>query len=758
MAPRTLYEILGLGITADVHDIKLAYRQLANEYHPDKNTTPQATALFQDLNQAYHTLTNATLRAEYDLSIGISEPRAHMNHDDNVSHMALPDLDFKIRENMMSVTIDVTDIMFLAFVEQCEHHYDIAPIDRGHHGLQFRFDYRSPNEDEHYGSISLTFYPSTARLHVQGSSYLLWVEEHLPSIYANTETRFSSQISKWAYLSRQRGIGWKRESRRQRSSVDLALTTSAAPSESPGPTPTAAVCMPAVTTSLTAAPVVPTQDLAATPHAAAASSMHADSPTVTASTAITAVAQNTMVSITSPGGTTGGTPDDIQSPDVSNSIAATHLLSVAASPPDATTSTDSDAATATIHQPAENATQSTGCTRATRQASKSATPAVDSVKPAKAKKEARKTKPKKVKKDSPDHHPTHHTNSQPCQPGCHVSATDAKDMIRCSLCMVWFHNVCVGEDRRYVGVWTCVSCRCLPAVVLNLQTQVNALASSLAAYQHKETAQNDEINRLKSDNNRLMQKVNNLQNTNSDLTKLIETMSDTCISTLNMAESSSDNFSRDASISVPTTNKFDVLSKLPGDDVTRDSPRRSQDKRVRFAEVPRQTVRPVSVTVVGSSIVRGVAPVLNQSKEYSVDGFVFPSRTAKQINSTLKSIPKSDITVVAAGSNNIEGQPVKDCVDQVRQVVDNISRKRHNRTVIMCQIPHRCDKPYLNQKIDDVNSRIAKEIKRYNNVHILEHSVVKDDFKKDLLHFNERGVTKFALQIRHEIRKLSSPK
>ena len=134
-----------------------------------------------------------------------------------------------------------------------------------------------------------------------------------------------------------------------------------------------------------------------------------------------------------------------------------------------------------------------------------------------------------------------------------------------------------------------------------------------------------------------------------------------------------------------------------------------QGKRVRFTEVPRQTVRPVSVTVVGSSIVRGVAPLLKQSKEYSVDGFVFPGRTAKQINSTLKSIPKSDITVVSTGSNNIEGQPSKDCVDEVRQVVDNISRKWHNRTVIMCQIPHRFDKPHLNQKIDNVNSRIAKK-------------------------------------------------
>ena len=60
-----------------------------------KTLPPQATALFQDLNQAYHTLTNATLRAEYDLSIGISEHCAHMNHDDNVSHRTLPNLDFK---------------------------------------------------------------------------------------------------------------------------------------------------------------------------------------------------------------------------------------------------------------------------------------------------------------------------------------------------------------------------------------------------------------------------------------------------------------------------------------------------------------------------------------------------------------------------------------------------------------------------------------------------------------------------------------
>ena len=210
------------------------------------------------------------------------------------------------------------------------------------------------------------------------------------------------------------------------------------------------------------------------------------------------------------------------------------------------------------------------------------------------------------------------------------------------------------------------------------------------------------------------------------------------------------------SVSVPTNNRFAALSQLPENSAPSDMQR--QGKRVRFADIPRPTTTPVSVSVIGSSIVRGVAPLLNKSKEYSVDGFVYPGRTAKQINGCLRHIPTSDISVVSAGSNDIENHSVPDCVNEVKKVIDNISRKRRGKTVIMCQIPHRYDKPLLNSKIDEVNIRIADEIKRYSNVHILTHTVVKADFKNDLLHFNERGVAKFALQIRHVIRKLRSSK
>ena len=99
----------------------------------------------------------------------------------------------------------------------------------------------------------------------------------------------------------------------------------------------------------------------------------------------------------------------------------------------------------------------------------------------------------------------------------------------------------------------------------------------------------------------------------------------------------------------------------------------------------------------------------------------------------------SDMTVVSAGSNDIETQSVIKCVNEVKKVVENIYKKRRGKTVMMCQVPHLYDKPQLNNKIDDVNTRVTEaiEIKKYTDVHILTH-------------------TKFALQLRHVIRKLSS--
>ena len=91
--------------------------------------------------------------------------------------------------------------MFLAVLEECENYYGISPV--------VSFDYTSPCDSEIYGTISLTFYPSTSRLLVQGTSYLLWIDEHLPIVHQRAEDRYQRDIGIWRGLIRRRGISVK---------------------------------------------------------------------------------------------------------------------------------------------------------------------------------------------------------------------------------------------------------------------------------------------------------------------------------------------------------------------------------------------------------------------------------------------------------------------------------------------------------------------------------------------------------------------
>lgn len=66
-AGRDFYKILGVSRNAQTNEIKKAYRKLAKELHPDKNSDdPQASEKFQDLGAAYEVLSDADKRKKYD--------------------------------------------------------------------------------------------------------------------------------------------------------------------------------------------------------------------------------------------------------------------------------------------------------------------------------------------------------------------------------------------------------------------------------------------------------------------------------------------------------------------------------------------------------------------------------------------------------------------------------------------------------------------------------------------------------------------
>ena len=61
------YSILGVSRSASEKDIKSAYRKLAKELHPDRNTSnPKAAERFSEVTSAYDLLSDAAKRAQFD--------------------------------------------------------------------------------------------------------------------------------------------------------------------------------------------------------------------------------------------------------------------------------------------------------------------------------------------------------------------------------------------------------------------------------------------------------------------------------------------------------------------------------------------------------------------------------------------------------------------------------------------------------------------------------------------------------------------
>src|SRR6267143_5688122 len=63
---RDYYEVLSVARTCSDDDIKKAYRRLALQFHPDRNSAPEATERFKEATEAYQVLSDAEKRSQYD--------------------------------------------------------------------------------------------------------------------------------------------------------------------------------------------------------------------------------------------------------------------------------------------------------------------------------------------------------------------------------------------------------------------------------------------------------------------------------------------------------------------------------------------------------------------------------------------------------------------------------------------------------------------------------------------------------------------
>lgn len=68
---KDFYGTLGVSKTADMAEIKKAYRKAARKYHPDTNSEPGAEDKFKDASVAYEVLSDESKRKSYDSGPGL---------------------------------------------------------------------------------------------------------------------------------------------------------------------------------------------------------------------------------------------------------------------------------------------------------------------------------------------------------------------------------------------------------------------------------------------------------------------------------------------------------------------------------------------------------------------------------------------------------------------------------------------------------------------------------------------------------------
>ena len=99
-------------------------------------------------------------------------------------------------------------------------------------------------------------------------------------------------------------------------------------------------------------------------------------------------------------------------------------------------------------------------------------------------------------------------------------------MLRCCLCMNWYHFKCVHEDQKSTGIWSCYQCRQLPILVKNLSEQVSTVHGLLKTLSTGDSSSIvDMIKDVKRQMALMISEQQTLQTTNTDLIQKLSVIS-----------------------------------------------------------------------------------------------------------------------------------------------------------------------------------------------------------------------------------------
>ena len=169
--------------------------------------------------------------------------------------------------------------------------------------------------------------------------------------------------------------------------------------------------------------------------------------------------------------------------------------------------------------------------------------------------------------------------------------------------------------------------------------------------------------------------------------------------------------------------------------------------------------RKTKVSIVGSSLVRGLGPLVNDKKTEACC-YTNPGGSIEIIAPTLGDVMHADDDVIVIGARfiNIPKDDVPTIIKRAGALVDDLQRLRLNANVVIAAIPRRYDCPderdTCRDKIDRVNIFLRHRCQKNPKLHYLSHNLCFSDHERDGLHLNEAGSLKYATKIKAMIGRI----
>jgi len=221
---------------------------------------------------------------------------------------------------------------------------------------------------------------------------------------------------------------------------------------------------------------------------------------------------------------------------------------------------------------------------------------------------------------------------------------------------------------------------------------------------------------------------------------------------------------------IPITNRYNALHNLQND---LELPRHIQNHHIKnhhkkkniFLKQNKAISSPIRrkkrILLIGDSHMRGCASELgkkNLGPEYEVTGTIMPRSRLQNVKKLARNeiawFSNKDAVVIWGGSHDINRNETRKGLKYLNEFVN----QRNNTNVIIEPVPHRHDllvTSCINKEVQIFNRKLHKIMKNKDNVRILDHESVREDFTQHGLHLNATGKIKVVKMMSQNISQLS---